>query len=185
MITVVSGLPRSGTSLVMQMLVAGGLPAVTDGERLADDHNPRGYFEDERIKRLADDSAWIDECRGKCCKVISQLLLSLPPTHQYHVAYVTRDMDEVIRSQTKMLAGRGAALPSEAALRATLSRHAEMMRAWLPRQPHLRVLEIDHRRLIEDPEGSSHRLADFLPCELDPGAMAAVVDESLYRNRYG
>src|SRR6202795_633569 len=107
MITIVSGLPRSGTSLMMQMLEAGGLPVLSDGERKADTDNPRGYLEWERIKQLPKQPALIAEAEGKVVKVISQLLLSLPEGHEYRVIFMQRPLPEVLKSQDEMLRRRG------------------------------------------------------------------------------
>jgi len=107
MITIVSGLPRSGTSLMMQMLSAGGLPVLSDGERKADTDNPKGYLEWERIKQLPKDSSLIAEAEGKVVKVISQLILSLPPGHEYRVVFMERPLPEVLKSQDEMLRRRG------------------------------------------------------------------------------
>ena len=103
MITIVSGLPRSGTSLMMQMLESGGLPVLCDGERKADTDNPKGYFEWERIKQLPKDPSLIAEAEGKVVKVISQLILSLPADHDYRIVFMQRPLPEVLKSQDKML----------------------------------------------------------------------------------
>jgi len=109
MITIVSGLPRSGTSLMMQMLAAGGMPVLSDGERQADVDNPRGYLEWERIKQLPQDPACIAEAEGKVVKVISRLLLSIPAGHEYRVIFMQRPLPEVLASQETMLLHRGTA----------------------------------------------------------------------------
>ena len=112
MITIVSGLPRSGTSLMMQMLAAGGVPILSDGERRADADNPRGYLEWERIKQLPKNPALIAEAEGKAVKVISQLLLSLPPGHEYRVIFMQRPLPEVMASRTRCFAGEGNSIPA-------------------------------------------------------------------------
>src|SRR5258708_19854994 len=109
MITIVSGLPRSGPSLMMQMLDAGGLPVLSDGERKADTDNPKGYLEWERIKQLPKDPSLIAEAEGKVVKVISQLILSLPAGHEYRVVFMQRPLPEVLKSQQKMLLRRATA----------------------------------------------------------------------------
>ncbi len=106
-ITIVSGLPRSGTSMMMSMLEAGGIGSVVDGIRKADDDNPKGYFEFERVKQLKKDSSWLVEATGKVVKVISQLLRDLPPSYQYKVIFVRRNINEILASQTQMLIRRG------------------------------------------------------------------------------
>src|SRR6516165_3287109 len=102
-IIIVSGLPRSGTSLMMQMLDQGGLPVVTDNIRSADTYNPRGYYEYEQVKKIKQDASWRPAARGKVFKMISQLLYDLPPTERYLIIFMARDMDEMLRSQDKML----------------------------------------------------------------------------------
>jgi hypothetical protein len=102
-IIVVSGLPRSGTSVMMQMLDNGGIPVVTDNIRTADTDNPRGYYEYEQVKKIREDAAWVPATRGKAFKMVSQLLYDLPAQEQYHVIFMERDLDEMLASQEKML----------------------------------------------------------------------------------
>src|SRR5215210_2604024 len=110
-IVVVSGLPRSGTSMAMKMLEAGGLEVVTDGLRGADSSNPNGYYEYERVKTLTagDDTAWLADARGKAVKIISFLLTYLPESYDYAVVFMHRDLGEIIASQNTMLDARGEA----------------------------------------------------------------------------
>ena len=108
-IVVVSGLPRSGTSMAMKMIAAGGLPVVTDGLRHADASNPNGYYEFEHVKNLdkAGDLSWLAEARGKAVKIISFLITYLPEAYDYRVVFMQRDLSEVIASQNRMLDARG------------------------------------------------------------------------------
>jgi hypothetical protein len=185
-IVVVSGLPRSGTSMVMKMLEAGGLPILTDGLRTADEDNPKGYYEVERVKRLAeeDDKGWLAEARGKGIKVISYLLKSLPSRFNYRVVFIRREMEEVLASQRKMLARRGE----------TEETAPERMRAlfdddlWrasyqLKRRPEFETIELHYSAVLARPLEEARRLAAFLGGGLDAEAMAAAVDPQLYRNR--
>src|SRR3984957_677590 len=107
MITIVSGLPRSGTSLMMQMLEAGGMAVLSDGERKADTDNPKGYLEWERVKQLPKDPGLIAQAEGKVVKVISQLLLSLPGGHEYRVVFMQRALPEVLKSEGGRMRGNG------------------------------------------------------------------------------
>jgi len=185
MITIVSGLPRSGTSLMMQMLVAGGMTALSDGERQADEDNPRGYFEWERIKQLPKDPACIAEAEGKVVKVISQLLLSLPAGHQYRIIFMERPLVEVIASQDRMLHHRGTdkkAAASEA-ISTAFEKHLRDVYAWLDRQPHVKAMRIAYHDVLRDAKGVAEKLAAFLGIDLNLEAMAQEVDASLYRNR--
>ena len=184
MISIVSGLPRSGTSLMMQMLAAGGMPIMSDESRAADTHNPRGYLEDRRVKSLESDNTWLAEAEGHALKVISLLLYELPTDLQFRIVFMRRDLDEVLRSQHRMLAADSNA-PADAApeIRTHFERHLASLSAWFPRQSHLELLEIDYCRVVREPETAAASVAGFLKQELDLAAMASVVDPSLYRNR--
>ena len=185
-VTVVSGLPRSGTSMMMKMLEAGGLSAVTDGLREADTDNPRGYYELERVKRLRDgDVTWVAEAHGHAVKVISELLRYLPADHDYRVIFMRRDLDEVLASQRRMLAHRGVEPDDEADVRLAglYDRHLAEVAAWLSRQSNMRVLDVYYNDLLARPRDSADRVARFLGGRLRVDRMAAVIDPSLYRQR--
>ena len=185
MITIVSGLPRSGTSLMMQMLTAGGLPAVSDGERRADIDNPKGYLEWERIKQLPKDPSLINEAEGKVVKVISQLLFSLPAGHDYRVIFMQRPLPEVMASQDEMLRRRGtydAAVDNSAVVNAFRD-HLYKIHSWLSSQPHIAVLRLPYHDVLNQPRESSEKIKDFLGVELRLEAMTRQVDQDLYRQR--
>ncbi len=187
MIVVVSGVPRSGTSLVMQMLAAGGVPVLTDGERKADDDNPRGYYEWEPVKRLGREPALIAEAEGKAVKVISSLVSSLAPNHEYKVLLLRRPMQEVVASQTAMirrLGAKPAALP-EAAMAAALEAHFAQVSAWIGRQAFLTACAFDYHDLLAAPAIEAERVKQFLALDLDTAAMAAQVIPALHRQRSG
>jgi hypothetical protein len=185
MITIVSGLPRSGTSLMMQMLVAGGMPALSDGERQADTDNPRGYLEWERIKQLPTDPGCIAEAEGKVVKVISRLLLALPAGHEYRIIFMQRPLPEVIASQDQMLRHRGnykqGADP--AVISAAFEKHLHEVYAWLDGKAYVKTLRIPYHELLSKPKEIGRQIAEFLQIELNLDAMEQQVDESLYRNR--
>jgi sulfotransferase family protein len=189
MITIVSGLPRSGTSLMMQMLDAGGLTALSDGERKADTDNPKGYLEWERIKQLPKEPDLIAEAEGKVVKVISQLILSLPVGHEYRVVFMQRPLPEVLKSQDEMLRRRGNAdsvATSEAvasAIGEAFQRHLVEVNQWFARRENVQVLKVHYHRLLREPKVVAAEVAAFLEVPLDVDAMAAQVDGSLYRNR--
>jgi hypothetical protein len=184
-VTVVSGIPRSGTSLMMRMLDAGGIPALTDGARRADTHNPHGYFEYEPVKRLAADSSWMETARGKSLKVIYRLLRHLPAGIPYRVLLMERDLHEVFDSQHDMLVSRGDAAVDQSSDRliALLAGELEETKKWLSEQPHVAVLAVRHRAVITNPTAQAREISDFLGGGLDEEAMAAAVDPSLYRHR--
>jgi len=185
MITVVSGLPRSGTSLMMQMLVAGGMPVLSDGERQADTDNPRGYLEWERIKQLPNDPGCIAEAEGKVVKVISRLLLALPAGHEYRVVFMQRPLLEVIASQDQMLRRRGTYREGTdpAAISAAFEKHLREVYAWLDSKTYVRTLRIPYQEALNQPKEIAKRVAEFLQIDLDEDAMSGCVDASLYRNR--
>jgi hypothetical protein len=185
-IIVVSGLPRSGTSMVMNMLECGGVPLLTDGIRTADDSNPRGYFEYEPVKELGQegDRSWVLLARGKAVKIISFLLTRLPETCDYRVVFMQRDLDEIIASQNQMLAGRGEpAGAGEATMRNIYAEHLRQMERFLASRRCFRTLPVGYRDVVDDPERQAWRIKDFLDRSLDVARMAAAVDRQLYRNR--
>jgi hypothetical protein len=185
-IIVVSGLPRSGTSMLMKMLDAGGLAVVTDGQRTADEDNPRGYFEVERIKNLAkdDDRRWLAEARGKAIKVISYLLRSLPSQLNYRVVFIRREIEEVLASQDKMLARRGQTddIPPQR-MRELFEKDVASARKLLAHEPQFETLEVHYTAILAHPLEEARRIAGFVGGGLDVEAMAAAVDPELYRNR--
>jgi hypothetical protein len=185
MITIVSGLPRSATSLMMQMLAAGGLTILSDGERRADVDNPRGYLEWERIKQLPKDPSCIAEGEGKVVKVISQLLLALPEGHEYRVIFMQRPLPEVLASQEKMLANRGTTgqAPDKSIMTRAFQNHLFEVNTWLNSKPHVKVLRVSYHQVLETPRAVADSLAEFLEGSLDVQAMIQQVDASLYRNR--
>lgn len=185
-ITVVSGLPRSGTSMMMKMLEAGGMTILTDQQRGADVDNPKGYYEFERVKQLdKGDTAWLPEAQGKVVKVISALLGYLPAGYTYKVIFMNRQIEEVLASQKKMLERRGEPTDrvSDEELARLFDKHLEKVRAWLQEQPNVAVLDVDYNQMLADPRPWAPRINRFLGNILDEAAMLAVVDPQLYRNR--
>src|SRR5262249_52877341 len=150
-IIIVSGLPRSGTSLMMQMLDGGGVAVVTDHIRTADTDNPRGYYEFEQVKKIKQDASWLPQIRGKAVKMVSQLLYDLPPNESYQIVFMERDMEEMLLSQEKMLKrlGRNAAPREE--MKRSFALHLERLHTWLQQQPHMAVLRVRYNELVEQP----------------------------------
>lgn len=185
MITIVSGLPRSGTSMMMRFLEAGGLEPLTDGVRRADEDNPRGYYELERAKSIRDDASWLAEAEGRVFKMVSMLLFHLPPQHRYKIILMRRDLDEVLASQAVMLRRRGRAedQPSDEKMKTLFETHLEQVDLFLAGQPSMDTLPCEFRRVIEDPAGSARRVAGHLGLDLDTERMASVIEPGLYRQR--
>lgn len=185
-IVVVSGLPRSGTSMMMRMLEAGGVPILSDGERQADIDNPKGYYELERVKDLAkdDDKSWLVDQRGKVVKIISYLLRELPPTNNYKVLMMRRDLSEVLASQSKMLVHRGEESESDDGRMLELFKdHLWKARYLVKHQPQFEVLELQYKDVIDNPTAQAEKINEFLGGKLDVAAMTRAVDRGLYRNR--
>jgi hypothetical protein len=185
MITIVSGLPRSGTSLMMQMLDAGGLPVLSDGERKPDTDNPKGYLEWERIKQLPKDPNLIAEAEGKVVKVISQLLLLLPAGREYRIILMQRPLSEVLKSQDEMLRRRGNAesIGNTSAIEEAFQRHLIEVNQWLAGKSNVKVARVHYHRVLREPKPVAEEVAAFLGTTLDIEAMVRQVDGSLYRNR--
>ena len=183
-ITVVSGLPRSGTSLMMQMLRAGGLTCLTDELREADISNPKGYFEFEKVKGLRADNSWLPEAKGKVIKIISHFLSCLPPELNYKTIFMERDLGEVLASQRKMLAnqGRGEENLSDERLGQIFAQQLRQVRKMLADR-HISTLFLGYKDVLEDPVEISTQLRAFLGNNLDQQAMRDVVDRNLYRQR--
>lgn len=184
-IVVVSGLPRSGTSMMMQMLDTGGLEVFTDGIRKSDENNPKGYYEHELVKSLSRNKTWMKDAMGKAVKVISQLIFELPANYRYKIIFMERDLDEVIQSQHKMLIRDGKAKEDTINLRIVNSfkQNLERIHNWVPKQQNMEIIFVSHRNLINDPIAELKKVNDFLGGTLDINAMASVVDKSLHREK--
>ncbi len=184
-VTIVAGLPRSGTSVMMQMLHAGGLEALSDQIREPDIDNPRGYYEFEAVKSLKEDTSWLPEAEDKVVKMVYRLLYDLPQGYEYRVVFTLRTLAEVIASQEKMLqrlGSGGAEIPPEK-LEAIYGRQLDAVKQWLAEQPNFKVLYVQYNDVLSAPHDVAERLNDFLGGSLNVEAMAQVPDQSLYRNR--
>jgi hypothetical protein len=186
-VIVVTGLPRSGTSMAMQMLAAAGVPVVTDGIRQAGEDNPKGYFEDERVKDLhkeSEDRGWVRDARGKAVKIISFLLKDLPETNNYKVIFMKRALPEVLASQKKMLERRNEVDESgDERMLELWENHLWRVKYLLKHADQFETLEVAYSDVIGDPLREARRIRDFLELRAEPETMAAAVDEKLYRNR--
>jgi hypothetical protein len=184
-VTIVTGLPRSGTSMMMQMLAAGGMPVLTDSARPPDSDNPRGYFEFEPAKRTARDAGWVAGAAGKAVKLVHVLLPDLPRGYEYRVLFMHRDMGEVLASQRAMLERlhRSGADLTPARLAEVFSKQLWRVQDRIAQQPHVSALDVDYRRVIESAAAEARRINEFLGGGLDEARMTAAVDPSLYRQR--
>jgi ADP-heptose:LPS heptosyltransferase len=186
-IIVVSGLPRSGTSLMMQMLQAGGIQIATDGVRSADADNPRGYYEFEPVKRLDWDASWLGECRQKAVKIISMLLPALPAHHAYSIIFMERSLPEILASQRMMLERRGTPDPddSDEALTVSYQRHLALVKQALACRPEIQTLYVSYHEILESPRRIANQVSRFLQQDLDIDGMLRAVDAGLHRQKQG
>lgn len=183
-VTVVSGAPRSGTSMMMRMLAAGGIEPLTDGLRAADRDNPHGYFEFEPVKRTRDDPSWVPQAVGRAVKLVHLLLRDLPEGYEYRVVLMRRRLDEMVASQRRMLErlGRDPGTLSDERRQQIFAAQLDETERWLSAQPGFRFERVDYNALVADPKPHLERVSAFLG-GLDVAAMAAVIDPDLYRNR--
>jgi hypothetical protein len=183
-IIVVSGLPRSGTSMMMKILADGGLPVVSDKLRRPDLDNPNGYWELEHVKQMsAGNIAWLAEAGGKAVKVISALLEFLPSNYDYKVIFMEREIQEILASQRKMLQHRNeTSRVDDAHIEEQLRKHLALVKPWLARQPNMDALYISYNALMSNPEPSCRRVMEFIDRPLDLEGMLSVPDGNLYRN---
>ena len=185
-VTIVSGLPRSGTSMMMKMLEAGGLPPLMDNLRTADEDNPKGYYEFERVKQLPKgDVAWLPDAQGKVVKVIAALLPSLPGGYHYRVIFMQRAMPEVLASQRQMLIRRGEdpnKIPDDV-IGKLFEKHLKQVNDWVSQQPNVERLDVNYNELLKNPQPFIDQIGAFLNHQLDAVKMAVVVDPALHRQR--
>jgi hypothetical protein len=184
-VTVVSGLPRSGTSLMMMMLEAGGMQVLTDKIRTADEDNPEGYYEFERVKQIEQDRSWLEDAKGKAVKMIAELLKHLPPDYTYKVIFMRRKMEEILASQKQMLTRRGEPTDrvSDERMAKLFTEYLERVEAWIAEQPNIEVIYVGYNEVLENPVGEAKRINQFLGNTLNVENMVGVVDPTLYRQR--
>ncbi len=184
-ITIVSGLPRSGTSMMMSMLRAGGMPILTDNIREADEDNPKGYYEFQQVKQTEQDCSWLEDAKGKAVKMISALLQYLPPAYTYRVIFMQRRIEEILASQQLMLIRRGEPTDSvsDRELAKVFRKHLTQVGRWLDEQPNIAVLYVSYQQVLQDPIEEAKKVNQFLGSALDVDRMASAVDRSLYRQR--
>ncbi|MDX1377543.1 MAG: sulfotransferase domain-containing protein [Anaerolineales bacterium] len=185
-IIVVSGLPRSGTSMMMKMLEASGQPILTDNLREADANNPNGYYEFERVKQLPDgDYGWVPEAGGKVVKIVTGLIMNLPTDYKYKVIFMQRAMKEVLASQRKMLGRLGEKddKVEDTKMKNIYREHLKQVNIWISKQPNIDVLYVNYNTMLDNPLDSLRKVNEFLSGELDVNVMAGVINRDLYRER--
>jgi hypothetical protein len=188
-VILVSGLPRSGTSMMMKMLEAGGLPVMIDQIRIPDEDNPKGYYEYERVKELdkeGQSKEWIKEARGKVIKIISFLLPELPNENYYQIIFMHRNLDEVLASQNKMLKNRGEgneAGADDEQMKKNYEKHVRKIQVFILNRPNMEVLNVNYHHALDDPQGCANTIKKFLGLRINIRGMGNAVDKTLYRNR--
>ena len=184
-ITIVSGLPRSGTSMMMQILEFGGMKVVTDNIRKANEDNPYGYYEYEKVKEIKEDTGWLKETRGKAFKMVSQLLYDLPSDENFKVIFMKRKMNEILASQSKMLERMGSRKDgtSDVKMGEFFNKHLLKVIDWMESRKYIDVLYIDYNDLLINPDEHIKTLNRFLNYKLNEEKAVKVIDKSLYRNR--
>jgi hypothetical protein len=185
-VTIVSGLPRSGTSLMMAMLEAGGMSPLVDNLRAADEDNLKGYYEFERVKKLRNgDFAWLSNAQGKVVKVISALIPFLPAMYEYRIIFMQRSPAEILASQRQMLIRRGENPDtiSDENMARLFEKHLQQVKEWMAKQPNIQSIDVSYNQLLEQPDPLILVVNQFLNHRLDPDKMAAVIDPQLYRQR--
>jgi hypothetical protein len=184
-ITIVSGLPRSGTSMMMKVLESGGIQVLTDNIRQADEDNLTGYYEYERVTQIKEDKEWLKDAEGKAVKLISALLKHLPNTYQYRILFMHREISEILASQKKMLKRRGENTDyvPDKPMAVLFQNHLIEVKAWLASQNNIKTLNVSYNEILKHPVSNIERINKFLGGNLNKEKMIEVVDPTLYRQR--
>ncbi|HJN02440.1 MAG: sulfotransferase domain-containing protein [Nitrospinota bacterium] len=184
-ITIVSGLPRSGTSMMMRILEAGGMRILKDEIRKADEDNPAGYYEFEKVKELKKDPSWLENAKGKAVKIISSLLEHLPERYIYKIIFIHRNMEEILDSQRQMLIRRGEATNevSDEKVGKMFLKHLKKIEERLNKQSNMDVLTVHYNEILKEPAKHGEIINRFLGNTLNTKNMTDVIDQTLYRQR--
>jgi hypothetical protein len=180
-LVVVSGIPRAGTSLLMQMLKKGGMTLLADNRRKPDISNPKGYLELEAVKNLSKDNSCLKNQTGKAVKVISHLLKHLPKHQKYKIIFMNREMNEIIKSQEKMLKKEGKRFSKE--LIKIFLKELKLVKKWVKEEPKKEMINLHYKKIIKNPAKQIDKIIEFLGVPLDKEAMIEAIDPSLYRTR--
>ena len=163
-----------------------GIPPLTDHQRSADNDNPRGYYEFERVKKLRQgDKEWLPQTQGKVVKIISALLTYLPSEYSYQVLFMQRSLLEILASQKKMLVNRGEDPEKikDDEIAQSFKSHLTQVMDWLGKQPNFSTYYVDYNRLLSEPNPEVHEINQFLGGKLEEARMLAAIDPKLYRQR--
>ncbi|MCH7784741.1 MAG: alkaline phosphatase family protein [Bacteroidetes bacterium] len=180
-IVIVSGLPRSGTSLMMQMLDKGGLDSLVDQKRKADESNPKGYYEFEPVKSIHKDNSWLDQAKDKSVKIVAPLLKHLDFKYRYKIIFMKRNLDEIIKSQQKMIGKNPDIFP--VSLYNAFRKQLESIEIWKNKEPGVELIYIDYKDVLDHPNVAIDKIQSFLGIDLKKNEMEKCIDISLYRNK--
>lgn len=184
-IIVVSGLPRSGTSMMMQILNALNVQLYTDNHRPADKSNPRGYYEHQDVKKLENDSTWLKYVKGKAVKIISPLLIHLPKNFQYKIIFMLRDINEIIHSQNKMLnnSAKNEEPTNPQILKTIFDKNILQIKKWQKENPNAKILYLNYVDFLNKAEDEVKKIQPFLNLEITPVNLSHIISRDLYRSR--
>jgi len=171
--------------MMMKMIEAGGIQALTDNIRTADEDNPKGYYEFEKVKQIEHDQSWLPDARGRAVKMISALLKHLPPNYTYKIIFIRRKMEEILASQNQMLTRRQEATDavSDAKMAGLFRMHLQQVTAWIAKQPNCDVIYVSYNEILENPVEQVRAINQFLDHTLDTESMVGIIDQTLYRQR--
>ncbi|MGV6830724.1 MAG: alkaline phosphatase family protein [bacterium] len=180
-IVIVSGLPRSGTSLMMQMIHHGGIEALTDDNRKADISNPKGYFEYDPVMALYKDNSWLHKATNKSIKVVAPLLKYLDSKYRYKVIFMNRDLNEIVKSQQIMLKKNPEELPVH--LFESYKKQLHQVELWQESEPGVEILQVNYAEIMSNPEPIIQKIKNFTGQDLNHDAMLSCIDKTLYRTK--
>jgi predicted AlkP superfamily phosphohydrolase/phosphomutase/tetratricopeptide (TPR) repeat protein len=180
-ITIVSGLPRSGTSLMMQMLDYGGMDCLVDGKREADESNPKGYYEYEPVMSIYKDNSWMDKAQNKTVKIVAPLLNKIDEQYRYKIIFMTRDLNEILKSQQKMIGKIEDVFPVK--LYNKFQKLLSNIEVWKKKEPGVELIYLDYKDVLENPESTVKSIERFLGVPLNQSAMINCIDKKLYRTK--
>ncbi|OUR98424.1 hypothetical protein A9Q86_14050 [Flavobacteriales bacterium 33_180_T64] len=166
---------------MMQMLHKGGLEVLTDSNRKADVSNPKGYFEYDPVMSLHKDNSCLGDAQNKSVKIVAPLLKFLDPKYRYKVIFMNRDLDEVVKSQQKMIGKDTDTLPIK--LLETYKKHLHQVETWKAKEPSVELIYVDYKEALNNTESVINKVTSFIDQEMDEKSMLSCVNRSLYRNK--
>jgi hypothetical protein len=179
-IIIVTGLPRSGTSLMMQIFDKSNISVLTDGKREKDISNPEGYYELEAVKGIVKDNSFLKDASGKVVKIVAPLTIFIDKSLKYKAVFMRRDMDEILRSQEKMLLKDQTSEREK--FRTIYEFHLKKTYKFF-QENKIPYLDIQYKELVNEPDTVLKSLIEFCGLSSSVEDLASVVKPELYRNR--